>query len=456
MASVVGLDIGTTTICAVVWAPDRGDLIAVRSVPNAARVAGLPRGHDEQDAECIWSSVCELLRSTLALPAVRGSGVKSIALTGQMHGVLLADASLRARTPLITWRDQRMAVGAGAERLARARDRLGAGYAVRSGCDLHVGYGGATLCWLAAEGRLSGGLTALGIADFVQARLTGALFSEPTAAASWGLLDVHRLDWDAQIVEALRIPEEVLPDLRPSGAACGKLLSERADELGCACDTAVHAPLGDNQASVIGAGGGRAGVAVLNLGTGGQLSVPRECPEHLPGLETRPMPGGGYIVVGASLSAGAAYASLCRFFRACVRELTDSKLGTEDLYAQLNRLAAAAPPGAEGLRADTRLLGTRSDPLRRGGLSGLDSTNLTPSNLARAFCEGLIEELAEAAARIGMGGIREIAAGGNAVRKNPLLIELIANRFGLPCALSPHTEEAAAGAARWAAMERSA
>ena len=53
---------------------------------------------------------------------------------------------------------------------------------------------------------------------------------------------------------------------------------------------------------------------LVNVGTGSQFSV--FTPHYLQadGLETRPMPGGGYLLAGASLCGGRAYALLEQFF----------------------------------------------------------------------------------------------------------------------------------------------
>ena len=124
MRTILGLDIGTTTLCTVVWDAQENRLIAARSLPNDTLIPGLPAGRHEQDADRIMSRACDLLQTTLALGAVRREDVSAIALTGQMHGVLLVDAKVRPLTPLITWRDQRTVERAGPGSLSAARNRL--------------------------------------------------------------------------------------------------------------------------------------------------------------------------------------------------------------------------------------------------------------------------------------------------------------------------------------------
>jgi sugar (pentulose or hexulose) kinase len=271
-------------------------------------------------------------------------------------------------------------------------------------------------------------------------------------------------------VERLGIPESVLPEVRPSAEPLGGLSAERAAALGLPESVRVCSPVSDNQASVVGAAGFGEGSCVVNLGTGGQVSIPSREFTFVPGLETRPMPFGGYILVGASLCGGWSYAYLRRFCQDMAREMTGRDVTDAEAYERLNALAASAPPGAGGLTADTRFDGTRGEPDVRGAFTGIDASNLTPANLARAVVEGMAQELANMAdvpARAavrqahdgtvlslpkGRARIARVVASGNAARNNPLVRQAIEQAFGAPCSVGPAREEAALGAAYCAAV----
>ncbi|MCX6877941.1 MAG: hypothetical protein NTW21_29620 [Verrucomicrobia bacterium] len=64
----------------------------------------------------------------------------------------------------------------------------------------------------------------------------------------------------------------------------------------------------------------------------------------------------------------------------------------------------------------------------------------------------MVGELADLFHAAGTAGVARIAASGNAVRENGLLLETIAARFGRQCCFSQHPEEAAFGAAYAAAI----
>lgn len=456
MPIVLGLDLGTSKLCALALSTDARRVLAVRSAPNDADVPDLPPDRHEQDPAKILDRSLGLVRELLAGEAVAAGEVAGLCVAGQMHGVLLVDRGLQPVTPLITWRDRRALKPTGPGNIEQALADVDESGQSRTGCRLHPGYGGLTLHRLAKNGRLPGGALALSLADFVTAALTGVVATEPTHAASWGILDVERGRWDSELVGRLGIPEAVLPEIRPSAMPLGELLAEQAEALGLARTVRVLSPVGDNQASVIGAVGFGAGTCVVNLGTGGQVSLPSSEFRSAPPLETRPMPFGGYILVGASLCGGWSYEYLRRFYQDVAREMTGRELADADAdacaYERLNALARKAPPGAGGLRADTRFGGSRSEPGVSGAVAGIDTENLTPGNLARAVLEGMVRELADMARLADGLRVERVVASGGAVRKNPLVKEVTGEMFGAPCEVGPAREEAALGAAYCAAV----
>ena len=436
MAVVLSLDIGTSKLAAVAGDCASRRLMARESVPNPATVEGCGEGHHEQDPEAAWEACLGLLRRLCASGAFDPRTVRTIALTGQMHGVMLVDSACRPRSNLITWCDRR----AGTLPAVVARE---AWPTERTGCFLNAGYGGATLAALAAAGSIPAGARALTIADYVAARLSGVVATDVTHAASWGLCDLRRRRWDEELVVRLGLPPGLLPEIRPDLAELGPL---RGD-LGLPPQVTVRLPIGDNQASYLGACGFGGDALLLNLGTGGQVSLPIPAFACCTGMETRPLPFGGFLLVGASLCGGRAYALLERFFRETLAAFTGRAPSPGELYGVMDRLAAAA---TGELIVDTRFAGTRLDPAVRGRIDGIGLDTFTPGALARGVTRGMIRELAVMVPDDRRGSCARIVVGGNAIRKNPLAMPFVSEAFGLPCVAVETPEEAAAGAA-WAA-----
>lgn len=192
---------------------------------------------------------------------------------------------------------------------------------------------------------------------------------------------------------------------------------------------------------------------LVNVGTGGQFSVYTPTYMTCPGLETRPFPGGGYLLGGASLCGGRAYALLEQFLRETAEAMTGQSL--DSVYSAMERLLASTSR-PDDLPTLTPLFGgTREDPTLRASITGLDTANFTPRHLLWAMLEGMAQELWTMCCRYTDAGGRpaRLIGSGNGLRLNRHLQDCFSRRFGQVLAMSDAEEEAAVGAARFAEAE---
>ena len=446
----LGVDIGTTNLCVVLIENASYKVCRVVSKKNDTYIPLNDSSAYEQDAQKIIIFMFELFREMIAVSEVDVSEIEGIAITAQMHGVVLTDEHLELKSPLYTWRDRRSETGGALDRLRR---KLPEDYESHSGCRLCAGYGGATLAWLFENEALSEkfqGCTAMTIADYLAALLTGCVATDYSHAASWGIFDIVNNCWYTDMVASLGIDLDILPDVLPGGSVVGKVLPERAEELNLAEDIKVWVPIGDNQASFYGATKAEQGVAVINLGTSGQITLPSEtvCVEK--GIETRPLPGGGYIYVGAILCGGWSYAYLASFYKDVLQKLGGIEIDNDLLYARMRKLM---PSGfCTDLEVDNRFTGTRDGVgIQKGSIKNISEANLLTENLTYAFLRGIVQELADMVPDSENHSSWDVLrATGNAVRLNPVLLEIIADVFGVETEMAITTEEAASGAAFFA------
>ena len=76
----------------------------------------------------------------------------------------------------------------------------------------------------------------------------------------------------------------------------------------------VYTAIGDNQASFLGSIRDIRHSIHITVGTSSQISVYSDDYVNVPLLDTRPLPGGGYILVGAALCGGCSFSLLKKFF----------------------------------------------------------------------------------------------------------------------------------------------
>jgi xylulokinase len=307
----VGIDLGTSQLKALVASLDGQVLGRGRA---AYQVAVPADGHAETDPEDWWRAATAAVREALAgaagtvgaagaagaSGAVRAAGavdvtdgagvdVVGVGLAGQMHGVVLADAAGAPCRPAILWLDRR----AGAE-AARYRELPGQ-LTAPLGNQPSPGMAGPILCWLRARepASLDRARWALPPKDWLRMRLTGEPATDPTDASGTLLFDLENNVWADNLVEALGLPRDKLPEIREPAAVAGHLRPGPAGELGLPAGIPVATGAADTAASLYAIGldnskmeveeGGKGGEggekgkgeeALLTLGTGGQWIVP--------------------------------------------------------------------------------------------------------------------------------------------------------------------------------------
>lgn len=450
MQCALGLDFGTTSL-SVVAVSVQGELLARRSVANPGHLKGLPAGHAEQDPHAIRSAGFTLLRDLVSdLPA----NPVCLGLTGQMHGGLLFDRRRRPLTSLISWQDRRANERTPGQPLSLCEQfvqRCPADAVARSGCTPSAGYLGVTLFALNSRQEMPANATGAAVlADWMAAELTdGEVVTDRTNAASTGLYDTERERWSDELIAAAGARPGFLPGLRPSGAVMGLVAPEIAVETGLASGLPVCTAIGDNQAAVLGSAPADRPTIQINIGTGGQINWPVERFLRCPGMDTRPLPADRYMLVGAGLAGGDAFAWVRRTAQAWLAAFGGA-MEEEAVYARLCELAAAAPPDADGLRCEPLFRGTRQRPDARGAFSGVTNDNFTPGHVARAVLQGLADGMRQFYDRAGAAqpsAMKSIVGSGNGLRKNPLLVQILATTFGRDVWLPAHVEEAAFGAA---------
>ncbi len=425
--NVIGIDIGTTTLSAVALAPD-GRVLEAATRPNGAGLPGRAPWQRLQDPDRIVDGVIGLADDLMA----RHAPVAAIGLDGQMHGILYVDARGRAAGPLATWQDGRGDLPLGEGTYASELSR-------RTGCPMATGFGLTTHFFNQMNGEVPEGAARIcTIADYAAMRLAGrhAPRTHASNAAGMGLFDMPSGAWDLTAFANANMDRAILPEVTGGVEAVGEYRG-----------AAVSAALGDNQASFIGSVRDMETSVLVNMGTGGQISMMSDATGALLAAERRPLTDGAYLLVGSALCGGRAYQILEGFLRSCARL---AGCDAESLYPAMNEAAlrAIALPGNPVV---TPLFsGTRRNPALRGTISNLSPDNFDAGRLIGATLMGMAQELYELyldMLRAGARAPEALVGSGNGIRKNPALRLAFEARFRMPLFIPAHEEEAAYGAA---------
>lgn len=415
----IGLDIGTTTICALVLGNDDQILYKV-TVDSNSFLLSQYEWEKIQDVHIIISKALKLIENCLS----QYNDIQYIGLTGQMHGIVYVDDAGKAMSPLYTWQDLR-----GKEISNDINNYVK--YPVASG------YGLVTHAYHIRNNMVPENAKYIcTIMDYLGMILTKR--KKPlihySNAASFGFWDIEKNCYEKDILSRFKIDISIIPDITGDIECLGQYK-----------DIPVLIALGDNQASFLSTAGENLETVLVNMGTGGQISLLNDKYVHVTGVETRPFLNGKYLLVGASLCGGRAYAILEKFFRSYVKAATGIDVSQ---YTVMNSLAKIVHENS--LNIKTTLQGTRVYPEEKGTIENITEDNFLPEFMIYGFMEGMIKELYDMYLKMIEcidHEINYLKVSGNAIRKNEILRKICEDIFSLSSKLSEYEEEAASGAA---------
>jgi sedoheptulokinase len=445
----IGIDIGTTSICAAALECGAARIVDTAAAPNNSYISA-GRFESVQDPRVILNAVVSVLEKLCR----DYNPVKVIGISCQMHGIVYVDAHGNAVSPLYTWQDGRgdlMAPDGGTY-----ADELGklTGYA-----GLATGFGTVTH-YYNVKNRIVPPSAAwfCTIGDYIAMKLTGdaARKTHASSAASFALYNMADNCFDVGAITKAGMDPALFPAAEAGcglfGVTRGAIYDDEGAMLtdGVDAGTAVSFCIGDNQAGFLGAVAQPESSVLLNVGTGGQISVSGAGLKNGPGLEVRPLFGDRFLQVGATLCAGRAYAELERFFSSVLRMAGAETRGHDALYEAMGRMLENNGLD-DPLAVSVKFSGTRDEPNLRGSITNIGLDNFTPAHLASGFLNGIANEFYELYKHMDGAGKRSLLIGsGNGIRKNAYLRKTLAERFKMPILIPKHIEEAAYGCALFA------
>lgn len=428
----VGIDVGTTTISAAIINITKQCQIEFYTLPNKFNAKSPDILFYEQDADLIYDSVKKLLDYILC----DYPNLKTIGITGQMHGILYVNNSGKAVSMFSTWQDKR------ADSIIFNKKSYCDRIQDITGMHIASGYGMATHFYNVSRGMVPvGAYTFCNITDYIAMRLTKSSFPtiHNSIAASFGLFNIKKSCFFTKEISELGMDCIALPNVTDDYFVYGKYK-----------DAIVAVPIGDNQASFLGAVDDIDNSILLNIGTGSQISTVCSLDVlNANGAEIRPLVKGKYLLCGSALCGGSAYALIEKFFRDFKIQLGGNN---EPMYDMLNCFAQEAyNSGKDPLIVNTHFRGTRQDPTLTGSIQGITDKNFYPDRLVLGIVYGICLELYDFFADE-IRHKKTIIVSGNAVQKNSIFRSVISDIFKMPLKMPKIKEEAATGAALFAAV----
>ena len=370
---------------------------------------------------------------------VRPEEIGAVSFSGQMHGSVFLDEADNVIRPALLWCDQRTS-----KQCEEITEKIGRKRLIELVCNPAVtGFTLPKLLWMREnEPELWSRVRSVLLPkDYVRLCLSGDKASDVADSSGTLLFDVRNRRWSDEMLGALDISRNLLPEVFESIEVTGKVSKAGAEATGLLEGTPVIAGAGDNAASAIGMGIVKPGTVSATIGTSGVVFIVTDKPKlDLKGRAhtlCHAIPGRWHMT-GVTLGAGLSL----KWFR--------DTFGAGADFKQLDAEAGTVAPGSEGAVWLPYLMGERTphlDPQARAAFVGLTASH-TRGHAARAVMEGVAFSL-----RDSFEIFRELGAPMEAIRlggggaQSPLWRQIQADVYGRAVETIEADEGAAFGAA---------
>ncbi len=433
----LGIDIGTGGSRALL-VNSQGEVVAAHTAAHE-EILMLQPLWAEQRPENWWDAAVASVQGVLAASGIVPSEIKGVGLSGQMHGLVVLDASNQVLRPSLIWCDQRSQAQVDWVNSTVGRQKV-------LDCIANPVLTGFTLpklLWVRDhEPEVYEKVRKVLLPkDYIRFKLTGDFATEVSDASGTALFDVVNRRWSTELASAVGVDPAGLPKCYESSDITGTISKEASALTGIPEGTPVVGGGGDQAASAVGNGIVSAGIVSCTLGTSGVVFAHMEQVAYDPAGRVHTFCHAvrdKWHVMGVTQGAGLSL----QWFR--------NQLAPGIDYDMLMAEAATSPAGSQGLQWLPYLMGERTphlDAMARGGWIGLTAKHRR-ADLIRSLIEGvsysqkdcldIVEGLG-----VAVGSVR--ASGGGA--KSPFWRQILADVFDKPVVTLASQEGSALGAA---------
>ena len=383
----------------------------------------------------VWvDATKESIKQTVAKSGVDPKDIKGIGISGLYGGSgVPVDENIEPVRPCLIWMDRRAE-----KETAWVKEHIdGKRLTEITGNDVVDPYYGYTkILWIKNNEPENWKKTRMFLppSNYAIYKLTGKVSIDHTAAGNLGgLYDINTHTWSKEMLDAMGIPESMMPTpIVDSTTEVGGLTKDVAEELGLVEGTPIVSGGVDVGAANVGMGIFKPGKYVAAIGQSMNAALVSEKPIKGQGLIVWPYPYKSEELC-YNFSGSATAGAITKWFRDNFAELEHErqKEGGENAYVALNKESDNIEPGSEGLVVLPYFMGERA-PIwnsdAKGTIFGLSLAH-TKAHIYHAFQEAVCYALRHSIDMTGkdMGDYIIIAGG---VTNSPAWVQMFADVTG--------------------------
>ncbi len=269
MECIITIELGTNAVR--VYAFDlQGNIIG--SLKGYCPTFHSEPDYSEQDPDQVFITMLYVLKNLLTEKIHPNKyKVASICFSSSMHSVLAVDKRGNPMGKAITWADNRAIKEAADLKQTALGDKI---YKA-TGTPLHPMSPLTKIAWIKnnEKEKFKQVSKFLSIKTYILQQLTGEYKIDYSIASATGLLNIHKINWDADALKFAGINTSMLPELVPVFTRAGKLNKAYQTSLGLPAGTKILVGSSDGCMAILGDGVNGEGAATITIEDSGAVRV---------------------------------------------------------------------------------------------------------------------------------------------------------------------------------------
>ncbi len=425
----VAIDVGSSFMKAALLDTESLELHIQREIEMPRANTGKDNLCYEIDADCIYQRVKQVIDELIE---ANGSDIRGITISTQMHGFVFCDEGGRAKTPYVSWQDNRcLRINEKGQTYLQELESILSQEEMRSnGLYLKPGLGFCNAYTAVKQNtfQIDNGDYFCTLGAYLIFNLTKERKCHITNAAPLGLVDVKQGCWNQNIIHKLQFDRFQLFDLVSDTTICGYYHGSYGD-------VAVYPDWGDQQVAVLGSFMNAITDVNINVATASQLGyISNEF--NTGAFETRPYFEGLYLNTVTRMPNGKILDVVVNFVEDIGTRIYQTELSRQELWSRI--FGAVEVENSVEMTCDVGfirdLLGTK-----QGYFGNITDQNFTVGNLFRSvfttyanifdtYLNFIVSDKAK---------LQRIVYTGGAILKNPYLQKAIREKIGVSDFCSP-------------------
>lgn len=445
---LLGFDVGSSSVKASLVDVDNGQMVATAFYPEKeAPIKAVKAGWAEQDPEMWWTNAKLALSKIMAEADAKGSDIKAIGISYQMHGLVCVDKQQKVLRDSIIWCDSR-AVPYG----EKAFNDLGSEKCLSHLLNSPGNFTAAKLAWVKEnEPELFSNIYKVMLpGDYLAMKLSGEINTTISGLSEGMMWDFKEKRPAKFLFDYYGFAEDTIADIVPTFAVQSVVSKAAAEETGLAEGTPISYRAGDQPNNALSLNVFNPGEIASTAGTSGVVYGVLGDVNYDPKSRVNTFAHVNYTEELDRLGV-----LLCINGTGILNAWVHRNITPDLSYAEMNELAAQAPIGSDGVTISPfgngaeRVLENKEVGCQ---IKGINFNKHNRTHIVRAAQEGIVFSFCygmEIMQQMGMD-IKKIHAGKANMFLSPLFRDTLASTSGATIELLE--TDGSVGAAKGAGM----